>query len=455
VTSRIGDPPTRQRQQEADERPNGMPHREGEPAGGAVGYVLKCFPRISETFILNEILELERNAVDLRIYSMNEPKEAVRHRLASRVRSPIEYLPNPLLASAGRYARAHLAIARRFPWRYLRTLVGVLASFDRDLLERFVQAGYLSGLVRRDGIRHLHAGFVHFPGSVSWLVHRILGIPYSLATHAKDYVHSPPRLLRKKLSEAEFVFTCTRFNVDSLKRIVAPATIRRLRRVYHGTDLRRFPYETCGRADPPLILAVGRLVEKKGFEHLIDACSLLSDRGRRFHCTIVAGAYDLGDQLVSRIQRHGLSDVVTIEGPLDQDEVREHYREATVLAMPCIVAKDGDRDGIPNVLVEAAATGVPIVSTDVSGIPELIRHEDTGLVVPPRDAEALADAIEELLDSPELRETLRARARQFVEAEFDLSRNAVLIAEELHGAAGGATVSRVRKHHRPVEAATR
>ena len=420
------------------------------PRGGSsprVGYLLKCFPRISETFILNEVLELERQGVDLRVYSMNEPQEPLRHRLAERVVSPVEYLPYPLLRNAAKYLRAHLALFLRHPLRYLGTLAIVAASFDRDLWERFVQAGMLAKLLRRDGVGHVHAGFVHFPGSVAWIVHRVTGVTFSLATHAKDMVHSPPNLLRKKLNAAELVLTCTGFNVPELEKAAAPGGIRRLRKVYHGTDLSRFPFIPPGEREPsdsPLILTVGRLVTKKGFDHLITACGLLRDRGRSFRCLIVAGSRDLWDPLHGQIHDLQLDDLVKVEGPLDQAEVARAYREAAVFALPCVVAADGDRDGIPNVLVEASASGLPIVSTDVSGIPELVQDGKTGLVVPPRDPSALAGAIERLLDSPALRHELAAGARQHVEEVFDLHRNAVTVARELTTVAAGSTAQHSR-----------
>jgi glycosyltransferase involved in cell wall biosynthesis len=406
---------------------------------------------LSETFILNEVLELERQGVDLRIYSLNAPQEAVRHRVASEVRSPIEYLPFPLHSHALTYAGAHLELFLRHPLRWIGTLLPMLVRLDRDLLERFVQAGLLARLVRRDGVRHVHAGFVHYPGSVAWIVHRITGLTFSLATHAKDWVHSPPALLRKKLSAAEVVFTCTRDNVAGLQRMAEPAGIRNLRSIYHGADLERFRFEACGADDPPLILSVGRLVEKKGFEYLIAACARLRAVGRRFQCRIVAGSRDRWDELSAQVRELGLEEHVVLEGPLENEAVRGWYRRATVFALPCVVAGDGDRDGIPNVLVEAAATGVPIVSTAVSGIPELVRDGDTGLVVPERDAEALASAIARLLDAPELRERLRTRARARVEECFDLRRNAVAIVTELRAVNGAAPARAARAARVPVQ----
>ena len=408
-------------------RPKLSPGRAGP---SRLGYVLKAFTRISETFILNEILELERQGFDLRIYSLNRPRDTKRHRLAGQVQSPVTYLPEPLLRATPAVALAHVKLLLRSPADYLVTLGQVLISCDPDLVERFIQAGFLAHLLERDGVCHLHAGFVHSPGSVAWLLYLLIGLPFSVATHAKDLYHSPPRLLRKKLASARVVFTCTRYNVGHLRRMAGPAGIRRLRQIYHGTDLERFPFGLCGLADPPLILAVARLVKKKGLQYLIRGCAVLRSRGRRFRCRII-GAGPLHKDLLRLIRSEGLEETVSLEGALEQEQVIDWYRQAAVLALPSIVTSDGDRDGIPNVLVEAAAIGLPIVSTPVSGIPELVHDAETGLLVPPHDPTALADAIERLLDSPELRERLRAAARTTVEREFDLRRNALIVGNEL------------------------
>jgi glycosyltransferase involved in cell wall biosynthesis len=395
-----------------------------------LGYLVKAFPRISETFILNEVLELERQGFDLRLYALNRPRDTKRHALADQVRSPLVYLPESLWLAAFRLFVDHLLLFLRFPRRYVRALAAVVAALDRDLAERFVQAAPIARLARRDGVAHLHAGFVHAPASVAWLVHRVTGMPYSVAAHAKDLYHSRPDILQKKLTEARVVFTCTQYNVANLQRFAEPGRIDRLRRVYHGADLDQFAFGPYGSDDPPLVLAVARLVEKKGLEHLIRACALLNDRGRTFRCAII-GEGDLRAPLERLRGELKLGAMVSFEGALDQQQVRAWYRRATLLVLPSIVARDGDRDGIPNVLVEASAMGVPVISTPTSGIPELVRHGETGLVVAPGDPAAIAAAVGRLLDDAPLREQLRAAARRFVEEHFDLHRNATTIGDEL------------------------
>jgi glycosyltransferase involved in cell wall biosynthesis len=399
-------------------------------AAGRLGYLVTSFPRVSETFIINEIIELERQGFDLRIYSMGRPTDRIRHRLVDEIRAPVAYLPKPLSPSIGRVLVDHAWLLVRSPRPYIFTLLRIIASGERDLIARFPQAACLVRLLEQEQVTHVHAGFVHMPGSLAYIVSLLTGLPYSLATHARDLYHSPPALLRKKLAAARVVFTCTRYNVAHLRRFLADPGLVRVRHVYHGTTLDRFTFGRCGRSEPPVVLAVARLVEKKGLEDLIEASALLRDRGVRFRCHIV-GHGELRTSLTQLIHRLGLHQLVTLEGAADQDEVIAWYRRATVLALPCRIARDGDRDGIPNVLIEAAACGLPIISTPVSGIPELVTDRLSGLIVPPQDPAALARAIRVMLQSLELRERLRVNARKRVEETFDVRRNALAIGRAL------------------------
>ncbi len=395
-----------------------------------LGYLVKAFPRISETFIINEILQLERQGFNVHIYALNRPRDIKRHRLVDEVRSPVTCLPESLWLAFSRVLADHLWTIRRFPLGYICSWLRVLVAGDRSLFKHFVQAGCIARLLERDNIRHLHVGFVHSPGSVAWLVHLITGVPYSVATHAKDLYLSHPRLLRRKLSAARLVLTCTRHNAEHLQRQFQDLDMSHLRQVYHGIDLLRFQFGPHGLANPPLVLAVARLVEKKGLDDLVRACRVLCDRGRVFRCRII-GTGDLRPRLERLIRDLGVEAIVSLAGEADQDEIRFWYRQARVLVSPCLVTRDGDRDGIPNVLAEAAACGLPVVSTTVSGIPELVKQGKSGLLVPSADPRSLADAIDALVQSPLLREQLRVNARALVEEEFDLQRNALKIGDEL------------------------
>jgi glycosyltransferase involved in cell wall biosynthesis len=254
-----------------------------------------------------------------------------------------------------------------------------------------------------------------------------------MTAHAKDIFHESvrPEDLRRKLQDAAATVTISDYNLDYLRDTYGPAA-EGVRRIYNGLELERFPYkEPRGRV--PEIVAVGRLVEKKGFADLIEACSLLRDRGVEVRCRI----FGLGEQepdLRAAVERLGLGNRVRLPGPRPQGDLIKAVGRAAVFAAPCVVGGDGNRDGLPTVLLEAMALGTPCVSTDVTGIPEVLRDGETGLMVPQRDPAALADAIERLLADPELRVRLAGRARRLVEAEFDVRRNAALLRETFEAA---------------------
>jgi glycosyltransferase involved in cell wall biosynthesis len=199
--------------------------------------------------------------------------------------------------------------------------------------------------------------------------------------------------------------------------------------IYHGLDTRRFAprADSAEEAAPPVALSVGRLVEKKGFPVLIEACRLLKDRGYRFRCQIIGGPGPCAQQVASLIRELAVDDIVALQPAVTQEELREAYRQATLFALPCQIADNDDRDGIPNVLVEAMASGLPVVSTNISGIPELIEHGVNGLLTPQKDARALADAVARLLDAPAMRRELGAAARKKVCMSFDAESNVLAL----------------------------
>jgi glycosyltransferase involved in cell wall biosynthesis len=401
---------------------------QSKPAATAtpVAYLLKRFPRLSETFVLHEILELERQGQELRLFSIMNPGEELVHADVSRVRTPVTYFPTgyravlPLL-------RAHLTLWRRDPRRYAGIVAYILQRRRHSAtVKHFVRAGWLALQLERAGVRHLHAHFAHGPTSVAHFVKLLTGLPYSFTAHAKDIYTSPPDLLASKIRGASFVVTCTGYNVEHLSELVGEKAATRIHRIYHGLDLRKFnpngahPHGQDGGA--PLILAVGRLVEKKGFPYLVEALSLLVACGYDARLRIVGGG-EMKESLRGQIAEAGLQDRVELLGPRPQEELIDLYREAAIFALPSIVAESGDRDGIPNVLVEAMRLGVPVVSTTVSGIPELVIDGETGLLVLPRDAPALASALARLLDDAALRARLVAGASRHVANDFDLVSN--------------------------------
>ena len=394
-----------------------------------VAYLLKRFPRLSETFILHEILELERQGVNLRLFSILNPGEEIVQADVARVRTPVRYLPSGP-AAVLLLLRAHLTWLRRDPRRYVG-IVAYILQRRRHLatVKHFLRAGWLALELEQAGVAHLHAHFAHGPSSVAHFVHLLTGLPYSFTAHAKDIYTTPTDLLAIKMRAARFVVTCTGYNARYLADLVGGQAAARIQRIYHGLDLHKVSpngHVSPDHAEPkgiPTLLAVGRLVEKKGLPYLIDAFRLLRERGYDARLDIV-GSGELKDALRRQIAAAGLDDRVRLLGPRPQGELIDLYCAATIFALPCIVAESGDRDGIPNVLVEAMRLGVPVVSTAVSGIPELVIDGETGLLVPPRYAPALATALARLLDDAPLRAQLAAGAARHVMGEFDLASNA-------------------------------
>jgi colanic acid/amylovoran biosynthesis glycosyltransferase len=393
-----------------------------------VGYVVKRYPRYSETFIVREILAHERAGLDIEIFSLRPTSDGHFQDLIARVRGRVNYLYFPADGLLPESLAAASLTASHF-WKSVAEagtdLPDIWAALGevQDEEARYVyQALVLAREVRRKQIDHLHAPFASEATTVARLAAKFAGVPYSFTARAKDIFHESVRSddLERKLQDASGVVTISDFHLDYLRQEYGPLA-EKVIRVYNGVDLEEFPYSEP-RERPPVILAVGRLVEKKGFGDLIDACEILARQGRRFGCRIV-GAGPLKADLLGRIHRSGLADWIELVGPRPQNEVIEEMRNAAVVAMPCIVSQDGDRDGLPNVIQEALALGTPVVSTDVTGIPEVVRDGETGLQVPQRDPQALADALGRLLMDPSLRVRLAREARRLMEAEFDIRRN--------------------------------
>jgi glycosyltransferase involved in cell wall biosynthesis len=289
---------------------------------------------------------------------------------------------------------------------------------------------------RDRGIAHLHAHFGTVSTSVARLAAALAGIGYSFTAHAKDiyFDYDEPQHLDIKIRDAAQVVTVSDYNVNHLREHFAEDAPK-IRRIYNGLDLKRFDHSPpqAGARD---ILAVGRLVEKKGFHILIEAMRILLDRGREVSCRIV-GHGEEHENLALQIRDSGLEDAVRLAGPLSQGSVVEAMRSAAVLACPCVVGGDGNRDGLPTVLLEAMALGLPCVATDVTGIPELVRDGETGLLVPEGDPEALADALGRILDDVDLRRELSRSARALIERDFDVERSAADLREVFRSGMAG------------------
>lgn len=396
-----------------------MPHRlpEALQDHGPLAYLVKRYPRYSETFVVNEILAHEEAGQEVVIFSLLPPEDGHFQDVIGRVRAPVVYLP------------AVGVRAREF-WSAMENVAG-LEDFDWPTLDRargedprlVYQALLLAHELRTRGVPHLHAHFASAATTVARLAASFAGIPFSFTAHAKDIFHESvdPADLGRKLAAAQSTVTVSRFNIDHLRRRF-PEQTGRLAHVDNGLLLERFPFSPP-EVRPPVVVAVARLVEKKGFDLLIEAMGILRDRGVDARCRII-GQGPLRSSLEEQITRAKLVGIVSLEGPRPQTEVAQVVSEAAVLVAPCRVGSDGNRDGLPTILLEAMALGTPCVATPVTGIPELIEDGSTGLLVPEEDAPALASAMARLLEDAELRARLAAAGRARVERHYDARRNA-------------------------------
>ena len=389
-----------------------------------VGYVLKRYPRISETFVASELIELERLGERLTVFAVSRPDEPFTHRFARELRADVVYLPHRPWREPLRVAGALRRVVSSNPRGWLAAARYSLWPPRRKGLRRLLQATVLRAEMERAGIDHAHAHFATAAARLANLAWRMGGPTYSVTVHAKDIYHREVRVdhLRDKLAPARFVATVSQANREHLDSVLG--LDGRLRVVPNSVNLRRLgPARPLARQDGPVV-SVARLVEKKGLPDLVAACGLLRLRGER-HRLEVVGDGPLRGQLEGASARLGID--ARFRGALPQEQVLELMEEAAVFCLPCVVASDGDRDGLPTSVLEAMALGVPVVTTAVSGLAEVVLHERTGLIVPERDPSALADAIERLRSDYELRARLAAGARRHVERNYSLERSAALL----------------------------
>ncbi|WP_122939135.1 glycosyltransferase [Brachybacterium sp. EE-P12] len=379
-----------------------------------LGYVLKMYPRFSETFIVSEILAREAAGEQIVIFSLRPPTDARFHPELARVQAPV--IPVGRSASPRRlWETWRAAMADPVLAAGATATLDELVAAEADEAE---QALDVARLAREHGVTHLHAHFASMATTVARLAGSIAGLPYSFTAHAKDIFHRDvdDAELETKLSGAHHAITISRYNLDHLRERF-PRAAQRLHLVRNGLELERFPYLPRPEMRPvPQVLAVGRLVEKKGFALLIDAIAALRDRGTAMTASIV-GDGPLREELAARITAHGLDDAVQLLGPRTQEEVRTLLQEADLFAAPFVIAADGNADGLPTVLLEAMASGIPCIAADVTAVGEVVRTGETGWLVPCDDVPALAAALQEAATSTS-RRRLTDAARALIEKEY-------------------------------------
>ena len=409
-----------------------------------LGYIIKGFPRLSESFISAEVLRLEKLGRRITVFALAHGDEMAAPVLAD-LGSPLAYMPDAgsvrkstlsqwLWKVIPVFAPIHWRLFRKRPRAWISTFVQTWRfareyrhtkdrCAKRSYFKQFLQAGAIAEAIPRAGISHLHGHFCHNATTITWLAARLAGCSFSFTAHAKDIYqerHNPGNFLARKIEAASFVTTCTSANHVHLEQKLG--SVPSLHTVYHGLDTHLFAPANRSQRDTPKLIAVGRHVEKKGFDLLITALRILRKRGVSLECRIIGESGPVSEALASQIAAAGLHHLIKLDPPFPHARLRACYAEADIFVLPCRIDDTGDRDGIPNVLAEAMATGLAVISTDVSGIPELVRDGVNGLLVAPDDAHALADAMERLATDFALRARLGDAAIATISEIFDADR---------------------------------
>ncbi len=392
------------------------PRTIAETASGAVAFILKGYPRLSETFIAKEIEALEQRGLDIRIISLRHPTDRDVHPVHGRIRAPVNYLPEYLYQEPMRVWRAWREVRRWRGYEAARRLW--LADLWRDRtpnrIRRFGQAMVLAAELGPE-VSHLHAHFLHTPASVTRYAAHLSARPWSCSAHAKDIWTTPEWEKREKLADLNWLTTCSQAAHEHLAAL-SPDGNRggTVALVYHGIDLDQFAAPTNGetwsgrdggdKAEPVRLLSVGRAVAKKGYDDVITALAMLppSLHWRLEHI----GGGNLSEKLRRQAQQAGVAERIQWRGAQPQEAVLAAYRNADIFVLASRVAADGDRDGLPNVLMEAQSQGLACIATAVSAIPELIEDGENGVLVKARDSAGLATAIGALAADPARRQRL-------------------------------------------------
>jgi glycosyltransferase involved in cell wall biosynthesis len=401
--------------------------------GLRVAYVMSRFPKLTETFILAELEAMDRAGVAIELYPLlrqtGEPVQPAAVRWVERAHY-LPFLSPGILRTQWWFLRD-----RRRRRRYLHAFFGMVRETWRSPnfllggLGIFPKVARAAVEMRAAGVDHVHCHFANHPALAGWLIHRLAGIPYSFTAHGSD-LHVDRTMLPAKVREAAFVVTISGDNRRLIETTSGPAADGKVDVIHCGVDPAAFASPERAVAGPLRIVAVGTLHEVKGQIHLIEACRRLAERGVDVTCRFIGDGPDR-DALQARIDELGLTERVTLVGRMTSDAVAAELAASDVLVAPSVPTRGGKREGIPVVLMEAMASGLPVVASRLSGIPELVTDGVSGLLVPPGDAAALADALAALAGDPDLRTRLGAAGRDIVMREFDVDRNAAALADRI------------------------
>ena len=386
--------------------------------------VLKGYPRISETFISNEILLLESLGFKIHIISMRHPREPFTHASVKNIQASVDYLPSTIQGNLFTLCGHNFLLAVKRPVIYFKAVKKAVVRWMRTrksaTLKHLLQAGYLvHKILPGKNIVHFQAHFAHSPTSVAFFSSLLSDVPFSFFAHAKDIYTSDKRQLKEKINMARFVVTCTKFNKAYLSEL-AGNTQTPVFCVYHGINLDYFSSkEREIKCKPPYqIITVARMTRKKGLENVYQALAVMRDKGIEFKHTLI-GEGDDHSKIVALIKQLKLENLTQLCGTLTHEQVIDHYASSDLFVLGCLIADNGDRDGIPNVMAESMAMNLPVVATNVSGIPEFLEDRVTGLMVEQKDPMALANAMETLLTDNNLRQKVTLEAKKRITRDFN------------------------------------
>ncbi|NNE63512.1 MAG: glycosyltransferase family 4 protein [Gammaproteobacteria bacterium] len=401
-----------------------------------IAIILKGYPRLSETFIAQEIRALELRGIKVLLFSLRHPTDPATHPIHAEIKAPVVYLPEYVKDDIPRVFRGWWRV-RKCPgykkaWR--RFIKDLKRDFTANRMRRFAQALVLANEVP-ESVRLYYAHFMHTPASVTYYASMINEVPWSISAHAKDIWTIGDWEKREKLDSCEWLVTCTAANVEHLRALARDAN--KVSLLYHGLDFKRFNANTSpenardggSATDPVQLISVGRAVDKKGFDVLLDALAALPAQLNWTFSHIGGG--ELMPKLQQQARELGLESRINWLGALPQTDVLALYRQADLFVLPSRISNDGDRDGLPNVLMEAQSQRLACLSTNISGIPELIIHEHTGWLVPQQDSPSLCDAIQKLIGDPQLRNSLAQAGFERVHEKFSLDAGIDQLVEKL------------------------
>jgi glycosyltransferase involved in cell wall biosynthesis len=394
-----------------------------------IAYMMSRFPKISETFILYEILEQERLGNAVEVYPLLRERQPVTHPEAVKMTERAHF--HPFISLPIIFANLYFLL--RHPVKYLKTLFEVLsgtlgsANFFLGAVTYWPKSVRFAYEMQRQGIEHVHAHFCNHPALAALIIHRLTGIPFSFTVHGSD-LHKDKRMLDKKVAASAFAVTISNFNKGEMLKACGDGLRDKIHIIRCGIDSEVFlPAEQKNGKAPFRIICVASYEEVKGHKYLVEACRLLRERGIDFVCDLI-GDGPVRGQVAKQIAVANLQDKVIIHGSRKRQEVADMVRAADVKVLASVPTAEGKREGIPVVIMEAMASGLPVISSQLSGIPELVDNGRTGILVAPGDAEALAEALQKLYENPALCYSMGQAGREKVLREFNMKINVAALA---------------------------